>query len=109
MIDELARVVELQRIGHARCGQLDPAEDTVHCASAALYFNGTLGPDDMAEHPAPPGGAELSAFAMNVVALGKLSDRFDSHMQVLIDRALEIARGGSGRSAGAAPETEEKA
>ena len=28
---------------------------------------------------------------------------------VLIDRALEIARGGSGRSAGAAPETEEKA
>ena len=87
----------------------DPAEDTVHCASAALYFNGTLGPDDMAEHPAPPGGAELSAFAMNVVALGKLSDRFDSHMQVLIDRALEIARGGSGRSAGAAPETEEKA
>lgn len=75
----------------------DPDEDTVHCAAAALYYNGTLGPGDMAEHPAPAGGAELSAFAMNVVALGHLSDKFDSHMQVLIDRGLDIARGGNGR------------
>lgn len=86
-----------------------PNDETVHCASAALYFNGTLGPGHMAEHPAPPGGAELSAFAMNVVALGHLSDKFDSHMQMLIDRGLDIARGGSGRIASTASETEEKA
>ena len=46
---------------------------------------------------------------MNVVALGHLSDKFDSHMQMLIDRGLDIARGGSGRIGSAASETEEKA
>ena len=87
----------------------DPGDDTVHCGSAALYYNGTLGTGDMAEHPAPPGGAELSAFVMNVVALGHHSDKFDSHMQLLIDRALDIARGGNGRVDPAPSEKEENA
>ncbi len=71
-------------------------DDTVNCAVAVLYSDGTLGPGDLAEYPAPAGASELAAFAMNVVALGELSDKFDTHVQVLIDRALEIARGGSG-------------
>ncbi|MDU9006186.1 DUF6931 family protein [Sedimentitalea todarodis] len=72
-------------------------DDTVNCAVAVLYCDGTLGPGDLAEYPAPAGASELAAFAMNVVALGELSDRFDAHVQVLIDRALDIARGGSGK------------
>ncbi len=72
-------------------------DETVHCATSVLYADGTLGPGDLAQYPAPAGAAELSAFAMNVVALTELSDRFDEHVQLLIDRALDIARGGSGR------------
>lgn len=84
-----------------------PAEDdTVHCARAALFGDGTLGPGDMREHPAPAGAAELSAFAMNMVALNKLSDRFEEHKTLLIDRALDIARGGNGR-VGAKPQAKE--
>ncbi|MFD3190514.1 DUF6931 family protein [Sedimentitalea sp. HM32M-2] len=81
-------------------------DETVHCATAVLYADGTLGPGDLAQHPAPAGAAEASVFAMNVVALGELSDRFDEHIQVLIDRALDIARGGSGRVSATEPEQE---
>ncbi|SFU07988.1 DUF6931 family protein [Sedimentitalea nanhaiensis] len=81
-------------------------DETVHCATAVLYADGTLGPGDLAQYPAPAGAAEASVFAMNVVALGELSDRFDEHIQVLIDRALDIARGGSGRVAVREPEKE---
>ncbi|MFV0513678.1 MAG: DUF6931 family protein [Jhaorihella sp.] len=72
-------------------------DDTAHCATAVLYCNGTLGPGDLAQYPAPAGASEWSAYAMNVVALGKLSDRFEIQQQLLVDRALDIARGGNGR------------
>ena len=81
-------------------------DDTVHCATAVLYADGTLGPGDLAQYPAPAGGAELSAFAMNVVALKNLSDKFDTHIQLLIDRAVDIARGGNGQAALARAEKE---
>jgi hypothetical protein len=81
-------------------------DETVHCATAVLYADGTLGPGDLSEYPAPAGAAETSAFAMNVVALGELSDKFDMHVQVLIDRALDIARGGNGKIAEPAPKKE---
>lgn len=72
-------------------------DDTVNCALAVLYADGTLGPGDLAAHPAPAGAAEAAAFAMNVVALGELSDKFEEHGQLLIDRAIDIARGGNGQ------------
>lgn len=72
-------------------------DDTVHCALAALYFDGTLGPGDLAKYPAPAGAASAAAFGMNIVALGELSDRFEEHGVILIDRAVDIARGGNGR------------
>jgi Family of unknown function (DUF6931) len=72
-------------------------DDTVNCAISVLYADGTLGPGDLAQYPAPAGAAEAAAFAMNMVALGELSDRFEEHGQVLIDRALDIARGGNGQ------------
>ena len=82
-------------------------DETVHCATAVLYADGTLGPGDLAQYPAPAGGAELSAFAMNVVALKNLSDKFDTHIQLLIDRAVDIARGGNGQAAAVHAEKEE--
>ena len=74
-------------------------DDSVHCATAVIYADGTLGPGDLAQHPAPAGAAELSCWAMNLVALKKLSDRFEAHKELLIDRAIDIARGGNGQIA----------
>lgn len=72
-------------------------DDTVNIALSVVYSDGTLGPADLAEYPAPAGAAETSAFAMNIVALDKNSDRFEEYGQMLIDRAVDIARGGNGR------------
>lgn len=72
-------------------------DDTVNIAMAVLYSDGTLGPADLAEFPAPAGAAETCAFAMNIVALDKNSDRFEEYGQLLIDRAVDIARGGNGK------------
>jgi Family of unknown function (DUF6931) len=74
-------------------------DDTVNCALAVLYADGTLGPGDLAQYPAPAGASETAAFAMNMVALGELSDKFEEHGKLLIDRALDIGRGGNGKVA----------
>ncbi|MFK7837099.1 MAG: hypothetical protein AB8B60_12845 [Sulfitobacter sp.] len=72
-------------------------DETVNCALSVLYSDGTLGPADLAEFPAPAGASETYAFVMNIVALDKNSDRFEEYGQMLIDRAVDIARGGNGR------------
>lgn len=87
----------------------DATDDTTHCATAVLFFDGTLGPADLAEHPAPAGAAELSVWAMNMIAYGHVAETMDEMAQVLIDRALDIARGGSGQiPAPPPPEPEEE-
>ncbi len=78
---------------------LDHAEvndDTVNCALSVLYSDGTLGAGDLSQHQAPAGASEVAAFAMNVIALRENSDKFEEHGQLLVDRALDIARGGNG-------------
>lgn len=72
-------------------------DDTVHCAWAVTYYDGTMGSGDLKQYPAPVGAAETAAFAMNMVALGQLSNKFEEHAYVIIRRALDIARGGNGR------------
>lgn len=72
-------------------------DDTVNIAMSVLYSDGTLGPADLSEFPAPAGAAETCAFVMNVVALNKKPDKFQEYGQFLIDRAVDIARGGNGR------------
>jgi hypothetical protein len=72
-------------------------DDTKHCAMAVLYHNGTLGPGELSHHAAPAGGAETMAFAMNAVAIGRSGKPLEVAAALLIDRALDIARGGSGR------------
>ncbi len=72
-------------------------DETVHCATAVQFADGTLGVGDLAEHQGPPGACETFAFAMNVVALGTRTDDFEAYAAHLVDRALDVARGGSGR------------
>ncbi len=74
-------------------------DDTVNCALSVLYAPGTLGPGDLNQYPAPAGASEAAAFAMNMVALSQLSDKFEEHGRVLVARALDIARGGNGQGA----------
>lgn len=75
---------------------VDTDDDTALCATAALYAPGNMGPGELAEYEAPPGAVSSCAFGMNVIALSKASD-LNVWMQLLIDRALDIARGGNGR------------
>lgn len=86
--------------------QADPDDETVNAASSALYSNGTLGVGAMAEHEAPPGAAEVLAFAVNATALDHLDGEFLDNAQLLIDRAVDIARGGNGRLDNAAEKNE---
>jgi len=72
-------------------------DDTTFCAMAALYADGTLGPGDMNDTPAPPNGVAAAVLAMNMIAARSRADTFKTYVDVLIDRGLDIARGGNGR------------
>ena len=74
----------------------DNDDVTVHCAMAVMYCDGTSGTGDMAQIPAPPGGSSIAAFAMNVEAIATRTDDFEAYIQGLIDRAIDIGRGGNG-------------
>lgn len=75
----------------------EPDDETVNCAMGVLYSEGTLGTGDLANIPSPPGAAETVAFAMNVVAMDNHEGDFDAYLQLLIDRGVDIARGGNGK------------
>lgn len=74
----------------------DMDDDTALAATAALYAPGNMGPGEMAEHPAPPAAVSSCAFGMNMTTLATAEDPL-LQMQWLIDRALNIARGGNGK------------
>lgn len=76
----------------------DSDDETVKCALSALYAEGSLGTGDMEQTPAPPGGSEVMAFAINVIALDMIESDLEPYAQGLIDRAVDIARGGNGKA-----------
>lgn len=86
------RDVAIDSMEHA-----DKDDVTVHCAMAVMYCDGTLGTGDMAQMPAPPGASSIAAFAMNVEAISAKSEDFHSYIQEVIDRAVDIGRGGNGK------------
>ncbi len=88
---------ENRSVAHHAVQHASMKDDTKHCAMAVQFCDGTLGPGDLAQHAGPPGGSEVSAFAMNVVALAHSGKPLEIAAGLLIDRALDIARGGSGR------------
>lgn len=75
----------------------DMDDDTTFCAMAALYADGTLGPGEMNQTPAPVNGVSAAVFAMNLLSMKMNVERMQVHLDILIDRALDIARGGNGR------------
>ena len=76
-------------------------DDTTLCATAVAMCDGRLGPGPLAAHEAPPGAAATAVFGMVVRALGAAGpDAFEARRGRLVDRALDIARGGDGRLAG---------
>lgn len=88
----------------------DMDDDTTFCAMAALYADGTLGPGEMNNTPAPPNGVSAAVFAMNLLSMKMNVERMQVHLDILIDRGLDIARGGNGRvTAGAGDKAEAKA
>ncbi|MDV7143094.1 hypothetical protein R3X27_10405 [Tropicimonas sp. TH_r6] len=87
----------------------DPMDDTAMCATIVVYADGTLGPDDLKEYPAPQGALQAMAFGINLKAVDAMGDDFDGPMNFVIDRALDIARGGNGRIARPTESSEESA
>jgi hypothetical protein len=75
----------------------DIDDDTVHCAMAAAYAEGNLGEGDLADAEAPPNAVSASVLCMNMKSLAETTDTFEHHLEILIARALDIARGGNGK------------
>lgn len=87
---------------HAAFSSLELAEfddPTKLCSACVIHSDGKLGPGELAEHDAPAGVVPLTAFCMVLDALGQNPDIFESQIQLVIDRALDIARGGNGKVA----------
>ncbi len=73
----------------------DPAD---LCASAVAMSDGKLGPGDLAQYDAPPGVAQGMILAMIAAGIGAdESVESDVALQHMIDRGVDIARGGNGR------------
>jgi len=74
----------------------DSEDPTTLCAGAVSMIDGKLGPGDLAQYDAPPGGWQTMVYGMVLLALGEHGDEFDHWVQVLIERGLDIGRGGNG-------------
>lgn len=82
----------------------DIDDETVYCALAAVYADGRMGTGELANQPAPPAAVPAAVLTMNIKALDWVSKGEVAHGWVLMARALDIARGGNGHVARAAPD-----
>jgi hypothetical protein len=88
-------------------------DETVLCAMAAAFADGTLGPGELDDYDAPPGAVGGAVFGMVLTALfheaGGDDTQDENPMEtrgpLYLARALDIARGGNGRIAVAPPQT----
>jgi len=90
---------DTRAVAHRAIETVDPDDDTVYCAMAALYAAGTLGPGELSEYPAPPNAVAAMVQTMNMLSAKAHAKIFDAHVQLLIARGLDIARGGNGNVA----------
>lgn len=74
----------------------EPNDDTSLAAVAVAMHDGKLGTGELAEFAAPPGATAKYVFGLNLLAMGEHEEKFVEHGQLVIDRALDIARGGNG-------------
>lgn len=87
---------ELRAKVSAALAAADIDDESDLCGVCVLYYDDTLGPGDLAKMPGPPGATQAAAFGMNIKALGQ-GDDIAQTADVLIERALDIARGGNGQ------------
>lgn len=78
----------------------EPDDETTLAATSAIFCDGKLGTGDLAQYDAPPGASQAAAFGMNVSALTVAGDGLEPAAQHLVDRALDLARGGNGKATG---------
>ena len=78
---------------------VEPDDNTTLIATAVAMCDGKLGTGELSEIEAAPGVAATTVFALNVMSMGHApAEDMDAQVQVLIDRALDIARGGNGQN-----------
>lgn len=82
----------------------DMDDPSVSCAMAAVYAAGTLGTADRNAYPVSPEILPLLVVKQVAASLSANSARFEDHFRLVVDRALDIARGGNGQVAPPAPE-----
>lgn len=87
---------ELRDKVRAAMDAADVDDETDLCGTCVLFYDDTLGTGEMAKMAGPPGATQAAAFGMNIKALGQ-GDNIPETAKVLIDRALDIARGGNGQ------------
>ncbi len=75
----------------------DIDDDTTLCCTAVIFAEEPAGHAEAPDATASPGAAPAAAFCMNLKALGLEKADFGRAANLLIDRALDIARGGNGR------------
>lgn len=76
------------------------------CAFAVKIADGRAGSGLLADTEMPQGSVQSIVFAVCVDSLVEVADGDPAYFELLIDRALDIARGGNGRIAWTPPETE---
>lgn len=79
-------------------------DDTSLCALAASMADGTLGPGELDDHPAPPGAVAGAALGLAILSMFRDPERSAAQGGWLVARALDIARGGSGTVPAPGPE-----
>lgn len=90
---------ETRRAAFRASQAADPMDDTAICATIAVYAGGSLGPDELKEFPAPEGALAAMALGINVMAMAAMGGDLIANAQHMVDRALDIARGGNGKVA----------
>jgi hypothetical protein len=74
----------------------DVDDESALCGTAALFSDGKLGPGDLAGFEAPPGEYANAVFGCMIKSWSEHGETLEDHGNLLIERALDLARGGSG-------------
>ena len=72
-------------------------DDAGLCAMAACFADGTLGPGELDDYAAPAGAVGGAVFGMALLSLFDEAADPDRRGAWLLDRALDLARGGAGQ------------
>ncbi|WP_299963770.1 hypothetical protein [uncultured Roseobacter sp.] len=74
-----------------------PDDDTAFCALAACFADGTMGPGELDDHPAPPGAVGAAVYGMLLIAIYANETDAEARTGLFLTRGLDIARGGNGQ------------